>query len=236
MSGDGLAGYFDGEVQITDTLRVDGAIMTDFVISEQGFATAGTLMTRGFWMNKNPEPGYVMQCQDDIWGAAAWAPPNVIDVHNEGSEYILGDGDVHQYDNCQVTLDVPGPGYIAVTSNVSFKFYHQGGITDRLYLSHSTSTTSLGSWYDTVVWEVPDDLVGDTDLDRTFSVHSMFEVTSSGSYTYYLVGQMNSGGTGGDRFWNAQMTGIYYPYPILARSDEGEDVDVLRKKAELESQ
>ena len=54
-------------------------------------------------------------------------------------------------------------------------------------------------------------------------------MTGSGTFTYYLVGRMVSGQSAGDLFWYAQMTGIYYPYPIPVRADAEEDSEFLRK-------
>ncbi len=233
-NGTGYAGEFHGSVTVSDSLVAGGMRGTSLLV-EHSVAAGGSLACTGIWMARDPVPGYVMRCAD-TWGNAEWGPPNIIDRHDEGATYFLADGNVHQYDDCQVTLDVPGPGYIVVTSNVWFKFYHQGGITDFLFLGHSTSPTAFGSAYDRVAWEVPYYATGDTDLDKTFSVHSTFEVGGAGTYTYYLIGQMLSGGTGNDKFWFAQMTGIYYPYPMPAMAASDEDAEFLRKKAEFGNQ
>ncbi len=229
-NGDGYAGEFDGPAIVRDSMRVEGL----FVAANNAIVPDTLMIGEGIWFANNPVEGYVLRCADS-WGNAEWGPPNIIDTHNESSTTYVG-GTVTQYDNAQVTLDVPGPGHIVVTSNVWFKFYHQTGIKDVLYLGHSTTPTSMGNVYDRVCWEVPADIVADFDLDRTFSVHSTFDVTSSGTYTYYLVGQMTGGADGGERFWFAQTTGIYYPYPAPVRSDEGEDAEFLKKMAELENQ
>lgn len=231
-AGSGYAGVFEGPVSITDSLSVEGTIHGQGAFFQHSVVTAGTLACSGVWIAEGAQEGYVLRCKDS-WGFGEWGPPNMMDTHNEGATTYVG-GTVTQYDNAEVTLTVPGPGYIVVTSNVWFKFDHTSGITDGLYLSHSTSPTALGDAYDRVYWEVPSTVATASDLDRTFSVHSTFPITSSGTYTYYLVGQMLHGDDGNDRFWFAQTTAIYHPHPIPLMKGSDEDAEFIRKKMELD--
>ncbi|MCK4679806.1 hypothetical protein KAT82_01665 [bacterium] len=235
-NGSGYAGVFEGTVTVTDSILAQGIIKGRSLVSEHSISAAGTLTCGGIWMTRNPVEGYVLRCAD-VWGNAEWGPPNIIDTHNDNATVVIGSS-ATQYDDAQVTLTVPGPGYIVVTSSVRVKISHTYGTMDNLELCNSTSSSSFGSdyWFSMVDEEIPSSYPTDTDIDRHFSVHSTHEVTASGSYTYYLVGRMVSGQDSSDRFWFTQMTGIYYPYPIPVREDAGEDAELLRAKLELDSQ
>ncbi|MCK4915727.1 MAG: hypothetical protein KAS89_06120, partial [Candidatus Eisenbacteria sp.] len=189
-----------------------------------------------FWFAKDPVAGYVLRCADG-WGNAEWGPPNIIDTHDDNATTVIGSS-ATQYDDSQVTLTVPGPGYIVVTSSVRVKISHTYGTMDALELCHSTSSSSFGTdyWFSMVDEEIPSSYPTATDIDRHFSVQRTFEVTASGTYTYYLVGRMVNGQDAQDRFWFTHMTGIYYPYPIPVREDAGGDAELLRAKLELDSQ
>ncbi len=191
------------------------------------------LVVEGFWFPKNAVEGYVLRCADS-WGNAEWGPPNIIDTHNESAIVGIGSS-VTQYDNAEVTLTVPGPGYIVVTSNVWIHLSHTEGTTDKVYLSNSPSPTALGGWNSTTTWEIPSSWPTDSQIGRTFCVTSTFDVDLAGTYSYYLVGQMYYGVNVGDRFWFAQMTGIYYPHPIPVAAASAEDAEFLRKKEEFEN-
>ena len=226
-NGTGLAGEFNGKVAVSDSILTQSSIVAEGTLQgrslyvERTATVTGTLACNGIWMSRDPVAGYVLRCADE-WGNAEWGPPNVIDRHVETGTIYLADGSVTQYDDTQVTLTVPGPGYIVTTSNVWFKFDHTSGTTDALYLANSESPTALPTYgYDRMYWEVPAGLPSSSSLDRSFTVTRTYEVTSAGTYTFYLVGQMTAGADGSDRFWCAQMTGIYYPYPIPLRSDSG---------------
>jgi hypothetical protein len=232
-NGSGLAGKFEGAVSIDDSLAVDGTLY-----ARNNVIVPDTLVVlEGFWFGKNPVEGYVMRCADS-WGNAEWGPPNVIDMHREGATTVIGTS-VTQYDDAQVTLTVPGPGYVELVSSVRVKISHTYGTQDNIELVHSTSPTSYtpsNYYYSMVDHDIPSLYATDTDMDLHYSVHNTYEVTTSGTYTYYLVGRMVTGQDSGDRFWYSQTTGIYYPYPGPVRSSEGEDAEFLRRKLELDSQ
>jgi hypothetical protein len=213
-NGSGIAGEFIGAVTVSDSLSVGGRLRGVDGEFEGSVAVAGTLACGGFWLATDPTPGYSLVCQDG-WGGAAWAPPNVIDVSRvpATAQYVT-DTLVHQYQTAEVTLTVPGPGYIDISSSVWFVFDHTSGTADKLRLSHSTSTTSHDpNQHHHTFWEIPTVLGTTSDLDKVLQVHSMHEV-DEGTHTYYLVGSMDSGVDGADRFAATEMRAIYYPYPI----------------------
>ncbi len=212
-NGSGYAGEFDGSVTVSEDLMVD-----------RSAAVGGTLAVQGFTMSSGAQEGYVLRCAD-IWGNAEWGPPNVMDSSKATGEASLASGGVVNQTGAQVTLTVPGPGYIVVESRLWFKVDHTSGTGDRLYVGFSTSPSSLPvQAYDRFFWEVPASFGDASDLDRTVQVSHTFEITSGGTYTYYLVGQMATGANVGDKFFYSQTTGIYYPYPIVTRAASDEQV------------
>ncbi|MFH1865113.1 MAG: hypothetical protein ABIK85_04460 [Candidatus Eisenbacteria bacterium] len=229
-NGSGLAGKFEGAVSIDDSLTVNGTLY-----ARNNVIVPDTLVViEGFWFGKNPVPGYVLRCADS-WGNAEWGPPNIIDLHDEGATTTIGSS-VAQYDDAQVTLTVPGPGYIVVESQLWVVLSHTLGTKDRFYCAVSTSPTAMpASWHSVSAVDIPSAWPTDTSVNQTLYVHETFPVSSSGTYTYYLVGYMASGQNSADYFWYSHMRGVWYPYPIPARADAEEDAEFLKKQAEFES-
>lgn len=206
-NGDGYAGDFRGPVSIEDTLRVAGMAMF-----ERHAAVAGTLLTSGFMMSEGAEEGYVLTCQDSWFGQGAWEPlpRSQIDVHEETTTTIIGTS-VTQYDDAQVSLTTPGPGYIVVEANVWLTLSHSSGTDDDLVVGISESPVSLpaspSAWS---VWLVPSAWPSAAP-ENTLYAHNTFWESSAGTYTYYLVGQMLSGQNAGDTFEYAHVRAVYYP-------------------------
>ena len=214
-NGSGYAGKFEGAVVVTESLRVEGVA----VMQGNAVVTDTIYVGEGFWFPEGAEAGYVLRSRDD-WGNAEWGPPNVIDEHTESAIVVIGSA-VTQYDDAQVSLTVPGPGYIVVSSSVQVLINHTVGTTDVLRMNHSTDPGDLGDEAHEV-YESVHGVHPSCSEAMTCCVQSTHEVYSGGTYTYYLVGQMTSGQDGGDLFWFGQTTGIYYPYPMPVKSDEVE--------------
>ena len=81
--------------------------------------------------------------------------------------------------------------------------------------------------------DIPGTWPTDTTINQTLYVHNTFSVTASGTYTYYLVGQMTSGQDAGDYFWYAHMRGVYHPYPTVRQSFTADEIALMKEK-ELE--
>ncbi len=209
-NGSGYAGVFEGSVAVSDSMVASGLVKGRSMQAEHFVAVGGTLLCSGFWMPTNEaQGGYVLQSQD-TWGVAKWAPPNVIDTHVEATHTTFSGGGVVQHDNASVTLDVPGPGYIVVDSQVWYKFDHDVGTADKLYMQHSTSSTSFSEVITKrYFWEEPAGYPSEGDLDRTANVHDVFEIATAGTYDYYLVGMMTSGAGLDDQFVYSTTTAIY---------------------------
>jgi hypothetical protein len=222
-NGTGYAGEFHGSVTVSDSLVAGGMRGTSLLV-EHSVAAGGSLACTGIWMARDPVPGYVMRCAD-TWGNAEWGPPNVMDSNKSSGTSSLAGGGVVHHTGAQVTLTVPGPGYIVVESRVWFVFDHTIGTADKLVMEHSTSSSSNSGIYSNYYfWEDPASLGTEPDLDRTCLVSNTFEITSDGTYTYYLIGWMTSGSNAGDRFAYSQTTGIYHPYPVSVRAASDDDI------------
>ncbi len=228
-NGSGLAGEFEGAVTIDDSLVVNGALF-----ARNNLIVPDTLMVaEGFWFAKDPVEGYVLRCADS-WGNAEWSPQTVVDVHNEDAVTAIGSS-ATQYDDAQVTLTVPGPGYIAVECQLWVILSHTSGTKDRFYgaISESPTTMPSGNYWSAV--DIPSAWPTDTDLDQTLYVHRTFPVSSAGTYTYYLVGRMALGQSAGDVFWYSHMRGVWYPYPVTKDMAVEYDAGLSKKQAEREN-
>jgi hypothetical protein len=204
---DGRAGEFQGSVTIEDTLRVG-----TFIVSERHAAVAGTLLTSGFMMSEGAEEGYVLTCQDSWFGQGVWEPlPRVLlDRHSESALTTIGSSPT-QYDDSEVTLTIPGPGYVAVEADVWVAISHTETVADKLLLGISTSPTELPTHIEAITgWVIPSTWPSGTP-ERTLYVHNTFRETSAGTKTYYLVGEMMWGQDAGDQFRYSHMRAVYYP-------------------------
>ena len=217
----GYAGEFDGAVTVSESLRVEGLLRAQ----DNAVVEDTLLVMEGFVFPQDAAPGYVLRCADP-WGNAEWGPPNVIDSNkSSGTSSLTGGGVVH-HTGATATLTVPGPGYIVLESRVWFTFGHTSGTADKLYMEHSTSSdTSSGNYTNYTFWETPASLGSESGLDRTVVVSNTFAVTSSGTYTYYLIGWMTEGSGSGDYFTYTQTTGIYYPYPIPLGAEHDQEIE-----------
>lgn len=176
---------------------------------------SGTAEMLGFKLTTSPTAGHVLT--SDSAGNGTWqAPPDaggtgiLVDVHSETATETIGSAAM-QYGGTEVTLTVPGPGYIICTSTVRVTLNHaNNSVSDHLILNHSESVSSTGDLATLVShWVLPTEQIGP--VYRSFSLHSTHQISMAGTYTYYLVGRMGSGADASDEFNNAQMTAIYYP-------------------------
>jgi hypothetical protein len=168
----------------------------------------GTIEATGLKMTTSPSDGHVLT--SDAAGVGTWQPQHLVDVHDEETATTIG-STATQFDDTQVSLTVPGPGYIICTSTVWTGINHVNNTTaEHVQLNHSTSPTDMGSSPTTVAhYMLAPEPIGS--YYRSFSVHSTHTITSAGTYTYYLVGRMLSGQDAWDQFIRAQMTAVYYP-------------------------
>jgi len=174
----------------------------------------GTAEMTGFKLTASPTAGHVLTA--DAAGIGTWQAPAagggtaLVEVHSETTPTTIGSS-VTQFDDTEVTLTVPGAGYIICTSTVRVTINHaNNSVSDHLMLNHSESPSSIGESATLMShWVLPTEPIGP--VYRSFSIHSAHPVYTEGTYTYYLVGRMGSGGDASDQFNNAQMTAVYYP-------------------------
>jgi len=156
----------------------------------------------------------------DADGVASWQDPpggssTIVDTDDEGSTTNIGSSWT-QYGNMQISLTVPGPGYIEVTSSVWIRLNHTTGTQDLCEFGISEAPTSGPSSYSKQVIEIHSGFVSDASYDESRTPTDTFFVASAGTYTYYLVGRMVYGQGTGDNFWYAHMRGVYHPASAVA--------------------
>jgi hypothetical protein len=117
---------------------------------------------------------------------------------------------VTNYEGGTITITVPRSGRIVVEANAWVQLGHVNGADDILWLGIGTSPTDLGDAFGRVAWEIPSAYPSSSATERTFTVRRAFSV-AAGTYTYYLNGVMDAGGTGDDQFWFAEMLATFYP-------------------------
>ena len=173
------------------TLHVSGGIKADAIQMPTGAASGHALTS-------------------DASGNATWQPQHVVDTFETETPQTIPTS-VGQLGAAQVSLTVPGPGLIVITTKVWVTLSHTTGTIDRLLLNHSDSSSTLGATATLVYEEVPSEYASVSNLDRTFTVLSSHAVASAGTHTFYLVGRMDSGGDASDQFNNCHMVAVYYP-------------------------
>ncbi len=114
------------------------------------------------------------------------------------------------YTGAIVTITVPSDGYVVVSAQVQLRFDHTFGTRDAWVISVGSSPTDCQStvfgWMDTV----ENDAATDSIIERTAYAQRWFAVTS-GTYDYYIVGEMIQGQDADDRFWHSNMVAVFYP-------------------------
>lgn len=175
-----------------------------------GAATSGHLLDLVTW------PGLEARLSVDNAGnlttVGTLNHKTLVDFHGESATTAIQSTPT-QYDDAQVTLTVPGPGYVVVTSNVQVRLSHTMGTTDRLLVGHSDDALSLGASTKQHVFDIPSAYPSSSDTRHSFALATTHGVTAPGTYTFYLVGEMASGQSAGDDFWFASTTAIFYPEP-----------------------
>lgn len=124
---------------------------------------------------------------------------------------------VYLTDSCanysSITVPATGSGYIVVEANVQVYLYHTVGIRDLLILGIGDTTTDCGGWADRSYWDYPASLPTETTgIWYTFTVRRAFQISSGGSYTYYVNGLMGSGYSANtDHFYGSVIHATYFP-------------------------
>ncbi|MCK4444962.1 MAG: hypothetical protein KAW09_10485 [Thermoplasmata archaeon] len=115
-----------------------------------------------------------------------------------------------QMTNVEVTIVVPGSGYVLVTSHVDLTIFHTLGTSDiwRLVLSE-TPADCAG-----IVWRT-DGKIASTwgnDVNPVHdSVQRVFTINSAGTYTFYLNAYMVLGSGDGDELDTGNIVAVFYP-------------------------
>ena len=131
---------------------------------------------------------------------------------------LIAGGGCTNYAGGEVSITVPGPGFIKVDAQAVMRLEaHTSGTTDimNVFIGDSnvdcTSSDPAGG-YRSTSWDVSSAVPSWSGgkSEATIPVSRTFLVNSAGTYTYYLNGIRGSGsGTGG--FWFAGMQAMFYP-------------------------
>ena len=115
------------------------------------------------------------------------------------------------YEDEQVSLTVPGPGYVVVQSEVWLRINHAAGEEMELYIVHDTTATGAGPNFDmTTPYEWQPTFPAASALDATVPVQTVFAITAPGTYTFYLNGELETGSST-EEFYYASTVATWYP-------------------------
>jgi len=109
----------------------------------------------------------------------------------------------------EVMLTVPGPGMVVVTSAARVQLVNAAVDDIVILFIGETSTECISDgWRSSLRMSggLPDGV-----YIESMPVMKSFPIASSGTYAYYLNGQMNSGAGNGDAFFTAAITAVFYP-------------------------
>jgi hypothetical protein len=114
------------------------------------------------------------------------------------------------FPGASVSIQLPGPGTVVVSSSVAVEIERPGGGTDQLILFLGTSETDcdLDIW--PTRWQIPPDVGGGPHLLALF-VQEVFPIAAAGTDTFYLNARMVIGASSGDQLSTATMIAIFYP-------------------------
>jgi hypothetical protein len=112
--------------------------------------------------------------------------------------------------NGNVTITVPGPGTIVVTSTVKISLDHTAGTDDvpRVFIGTNATDCTIDAWR--AFLTISETQATDTYWVNIF-VQKPFTIPAAGTYTYYVNGNMWSGQSGGDIYLASGTIAVFYP-------------------------
>jgi len=116
------------------------------------------------------------------------------------------------YSGGVVSINAPGPGYVAVDSDFYLLISHTAGIRDLAFIGIATGPTVIPNYMGLWAGEVPAGIPTQSAVVMSGHVQYVF-VVAAGPQSYYLNGIMASGQDTNDNFWYANMSAIYYYNP-----------------------
>lgn len=114
------------------------------------------------------------------------------------------------YAGSAITITVPGPGTVVVTSEVRLSIEHTAGTEDlpRVFLGTSTMDCTVDDWrsFDTIA---SNDATASYFI--TLFVHEPFAISAAGTFTFYVNGNMFVGASPSDAFYGSGTIAVFYP-------------------------
>jgi hypothetical protein len=119
--------------------------------------------------------------------------------------------------NHSISITAPAAGTIVVHAMIWYKEYHTAGTLDQYIFALTNtagncSTSTSGGWDEMWVDDIPSSHASHTDSYAMANVQRTIDVSSAGTYTYYIGGYMYSGHVAStDHWWWANMTATWHP-------------------------
>ena len=109
-----------------------------------------------------------------------------------------------------VTIDVPGPGFVVVWTTSQLSINHVSGTNDNMrYLIGTTASDCLTDDA-TQIYHIDASLPSSTWVLGGAAVE-VFTVDTAGTFTYYLNAVMVLGADAGDKFNRSSLVAVFYP-------------------------
>ena len=115
------------------------------------------------------------------------------------------------FPGAEVTIAVPGPGTVVVTSEVDVFLDHLTGTVDRVIVFQGANDTdcTADGWSSNV--DIEADRASSNNYYRALIVHESIDIAAAGAYTFYVNGRMELGESTFDRWQQAATIAVFYP-------------------------
>ncbi len=115
-----------------------------------------------------------------------------------------------QVPGAEVTMELPGPGTVVVTSTVMIRLEHSFGVGTQVALDHATITAdcTFDLWR-TYMSVANDEPAGQYIL--TVFVQEPFSISAGGTYSFYLNAMMTAGPSALDRLIRSGTIAVFFP-------------------------
>ena len=127
----------------------------------------------------------------------------------EGGGWTINATCTH-FANSQVSITVPGPGTIIASATIQVTLAHTAGIEDLVWISIDTMPADCPLGSRLLIANV-EEAEGSGNYIETIPGIRPLDVTTAGTYSFYINGYMVNGQSGGDEFTRAELVAVFYP-------------------------
>ncbi|HTD81891.1 MAG TPA: hypothetical protein VK723_07060 [Thermoplasmata archaeon] len=114
------------------------------------------------------------------------------------------------YANANVSITVPGPGTIIASATIQVTLTHSAGTEDLVWTFIDTMPTACTLGSRLLIANV-EEAEGAGNYIETIPGIRPLDVTSAGTYSFYIDGFMVNGQSFGDEFTRAELVAVFYP-------------------------